>query len=182
MSEMVLESFPLMDEDTDRYCACGCGERLKPGAKRTFIHGHKKAARHRSGDVEDEGIEPDPEPSEAAVAKASIRVTARVKKEMQETLEAYLSMGAGVWAMSDPYCGGALVDQASLIAEKLVPVLARNQTAVRYFRSSTAFKEGMDLFLVLWPVMQMVGRHHLFHTIGDVNAEVPVVDYNGYVA
>lgn len=175
MSELLLEHEPFSDDDGVRYCACGCGEALKEGAKRTYIHGHK--LRMVEGD-----IGPDPEPSDEAKTRGTVRVTLKVKREMQESIEAYLALGAGMFAMSDPLCGGALVDQSQLIAEKLVPILARNQTAVRYFRSSSTFKESMDLILVLWPVAAMIGKHHIFHTVGVVEQGQPVVSYNDFVA
>lgn len=175
MTEMTLEHIPFTDDEGVVYCACGCGEPLKPDAKRSYIHGHK--LRMQEGAIGD-----DPEPSEEAKSRGTVRVTARVKKEMQDSLEAYLAFGAGMWAMSDPLCGGRLVDQASDIAEKMVPILARNQTAIRYFRSSSSFKDTMDLILALWPVAQMIGKHHLFHTVVTQEQEQTAVDYNSFVA
>lgn len=167
----------LTGEEGPRLCACGCGEPLKEDAKRAFIHGHKQRM------LEDR-IEDDPEPGDEAKVKATIRVTARIKKEMQESIEAYLAMAAGIWGARDPICGGTLVQASPDIAEKLVPILARNQMFVRYFRSSSSFKEGMDLFIVLYPVLQTILAHHVFHTVELARNGEPVqqVDYSNYAA
>ena len=172
MSELTVEHGSL--DDLVRYCACGCGEPIPEESKREYLYGHKLRA---LGNVPD-----DPEPSTEAVAKATVRVTAKIRKEMQDSLEAYLLMGAGVWEMSDPYCAPVLTERATLIAEKLTPILARNQAFVRFFRSSSGFKEGMDLFQVLWPLAKIIGQHHLFHSVGDKNDGMPQVNYNAYVA
>lgn len=175
MTTLELEHVSFSD-DEPLLCACGCGQPLKEGAKRTYIHGHKLAM--------DQGIiANDPEPSDEAHVRASVRVTAKVKAEMQESLEAYLSLAAGMWAMSDPLCGNVAMNQSKVIAERLVPLLARNQTAVRYFRSSSTFKDTLDLILVLAPVAQMIGRHHLFHTVSiNPQGEQEQVNYNAFVA
>lgn len=179
MSELLLEHEPFTDDEGIRYCACGCGEALKPDAKRTYIHGHLKRLN------EDGPIGDDPEPSEDAKAKGTVRVTAKIKKEMEESIAGYLALGAGAWAMNDPLCANALLDQSEQIAAKLVPILSRNQTVVRYFRSSSTFKDTMDLLIVLWPVAQMVGRHHIFHSVGTVkgqDGQHQQVNLNSFVA
>lgn len=179
MSEMLLEHEAFTDDEGVRYCACGCGEELKPDAKRSYIHGHLKRQQEEGGLVGD-----DPEPSDEAKVKGIVRVTARVKKEMEESIAGYLALGAGAWAMNDPICANALLEQSETIAAKLVPILSRNQTVVRYFRSSSTFKDTMDLLIVLWPVAQAVGRHHIFHTIGTIQAQngQPSVPLNAFVA
>lgn len=174
LDDLSLEHGTLTGEEGPRLCACGCGEPLKEDAKQAFIRGHKTRML--------EAVPDDPEPGEEAKAKATIRVTARVKKEMQETISSYLSMIGGVWEMSDPICASELTERADKIAEKLTPVLARNQAFVRYFRSSSSFKESMDLFIVLAPLGKKIAQHHLFHTIGDREVSGPPVDYNAFVA
>lgn len=178
MSELLLEHEPFTDDEGLRYCACGCGEALKPDAKRTYIHGHLKRLN------EEGGLGDDPEPSDEAKTKATVRVTAKIRKEMEESIAGYLAFGAGAWAMNDPICANALLDQSEEIAAKLVPILSRNQAVIRYFRSTSTFKDTMDLALVLWPVIQAVGKHHIFHTIGTVqgqNGQAPV-NLNSFVA
>lgn len=178
VSELVLEHEPFTDDEGVRYCACGCGTELRPDAKRSYIHGHKLRM--------EEGRTPeDPEPSDEAKAKGTVRVTAKVRKEMQDSIAAYFAFGAGAWSMSDPLCGQALVDQSEEIAARLVPILARNQAAVRYFRSSSSFKDGMDLMLAIWPVAVMIGKHHVFHTVGTVESNdghAPARPLNSFVA
>lgn len=171
--ELEVETFT---EDSPRLCACGCGMPLKEGAKRTYIHGHKLAM-ERGEDV------PDPEPSDEAVQRSTIRVTAKIKREMEESVKDYLIMAAGVWEMSDPVCGEVATARAEKIAEKLVPVLCRNQSAVRFFARSGSFHDGMDLMMAVWPVIKIAGQHHLFHTVGQTQrAEAPQFPLNGFVA
>lgn len=176
LADLELEHETFTDPEP-RLCACGCGNPLKEGAKRTYIHGHKLAM--DMGEIPD-----DPEPSDEAKTKGLVRVTAKVRTEIQESVEAYLGFAAGAWAMQDPYCGNALLDQTKQISAKLVPILARNQMAVKYFRSSSNFKDTMDLFLVLWPVFQAIGKHHVFHTVIVDPSGTPqqAVDYSAFGA
>lgn len=178
MTELLLEHEPFTDDEGVRFCACGCGEPLKADAKRTYIHGHLKRLN------EEGGLGDDPEPSDEAKSKGTVRVTAKVKKEMEESIAAYLAFGAGAWSMNDPICAQVLIDQSEAIAAKLVPILSRNQTAVKYFRSSSTFKDAMDLALVLWPVAQVIGKHHVFHTIGTVQTQdgSAAINLNAFVA
>ena len=180
--ELTLEHAPLSeDQDPDspdavRLCACGCGESLRDGAKRAYIRGHKSRA-------DAEKIDPDPEPGDES-RKRVYRASAKIKKEMQDTLEAYGAMLCAGWALRDPLCGNVALEVLPATVEKLVPILARNQVAVKYFTTSNNFREVVDVFVTLFPLVQVITAHHLFHSVGtptqEQNGEVP--NYNGYVA
>jgi hypothetical protein len=182
--ELTLEHATIEDQEEvppeggPRLCACGCGGPLRNGAKRAYLRGHKALAEAEGGQVDR-----DPEPGEESHRRV-YRATTKIKTEMRETIEAYMAMMCAAWSMKDPLCANAVIDIIPQTAEKLVPILARNQIFVRYFQTSNGFRDGMDLFLTLLPALQVIAAHHLFHTIGTEtqmqNGEVP--NYNEYVA
>ena len=179
---MTLEHAPMdTDDDLDeappeggpRLCACGCGEPLRQGAKRAYLRGHRARA-------EAENVDADPSPSDEP--KRSRKPSARIQREVQDTIEAYLGVIATGWAIKDPLCGNVLADVTPNIAEKAVPLLARNPVIVKYLTKSSNFKEIMDLALAILPLIQVVYAHHMSHTISVGQHEEQVQNYNDYVA
>lgn len=183
---MTLETHELdPDPDVDRIppeggprlCACGCGEPLREGAKRSFLRGHK--ARF---DADNIGADPDPSDGPAKRTYTRRSVSAKVQREIQETIEAYLGVIATGFAVKDPICGSVALDHVPNIAAKAAPLLARNAKIAEYLTKSSNFKEVLDLALAILPLAQVVYAHHMAHTISTGQNEEPVRNYNDYVA
>lgn len=182
---MTLETQPL-DADPEvnetppeggpRLCACGCGEPLRDGAKRAFLRGHKAR-------MDADNVGADPDPSDSGPRTHSRRgISARIQKEIQETVEAYLGILATGFAFKDPICGPVALDIVPNVAEKAVPLLARNPKIVSYLTKGNNFKEVMDFALAVLPLIQVVYAHHMSHTISVGPDQEPVNNYNEYVA
>ena len=163
-------------EGGPRLCACGCGEPLREGAKRAFLRGHKAR-------MDAENVGPDPDPSDAGSRKSySRRISAKIEKEIQETVEAYVGMLATMWSFNDPICGDVALSITPNIAEKAVPLLARNPKIVSYLTKGNSFKEIMDFMIAIAPLVKVAYAHHFSKTI-TMNAEQEVVpNYNEYTA
>lgn len=183
---MTLESHEL-DPDPDvsetppqggpRLCGCGCGEPLRAGAKRSYLRGHK--ARMDANNV---GADPDPSDPGSRTSYSRRAVTARVQKEIQETVEAYLGIAATGFAMKDPICGGVALDIVPNVAEKAVPLLSRNPKIVAYLTKGNNFKEVMDFALAVLPLVQVVYAHHMAHSIKMGAEQEAVPNYDEYRA
>ena len=183
---MTLESQPLdLDPDVTnepppeggpRLCACGCGEPLRDGAKRSFLRGHKAR-------MDENNIGPDPDPSDTGSrTNYQRRVSARIQKEIQETVEAYIGIFSTGWALKDPVCGNVALEITPNIAEKAVPLLCRNPKIVSYLSKGNNFKDIMDFVLAILPLIQVVYAHHMSHTISTGPEQEPVNNYADYTA
>lgn len=129
-----------------------------------------------------EAVGADPDPSEEGARRTYRKPSQRIQKEIQDTLEAYLGIISTGWAMKDPVCGGVALDIVPNVAEKAVPLLARNPKIVAYLSKGNNFKEVMDFALACLPLIQVVYAHHMAHTIGVGQNDEPVQNYNDYVA
>lgn len=168
--------FETPPEGGPRLCACGCGEPLREGAKRAFLRGHKAR-------MDAENVGADPDPSDAGSRKSyARRVSARVEKEIQDTVEAYLGVLSTMWAMKDPICGEVALEITPNVAAKAVPLLAKNPKIVSYLTKGNSFKEIMDFALAVAPLVRVVYAHHLSRTISVGQDQEPVQNYNEYTA
>jgi hypothetical protein len=183
--------------DTGPECACGCGEFLPAGSNRQFKRGHKTAPAGDTGHVErplritiDEaaaGTPDDPEPPDQADSKPVIRITKRIRDD----IEGKLAMIFGFLSMSimvkDPICGNALQANADAIVPKLVPMICKSPDLVKWFTKGGGYMAWFELAMVCWPVIQVVISHHLTHSIGNPEQNgqaVPnaTVTYDRYAA
>lgn len=160
-----------------RYCACGCGEPLKSTAKHTYLRGHKMAS--IAG-----GASRDPEPSQpnekrnVVLPSGKSEISKEVKQDIKDKLEFFLAMGGLTWEARDPICGAAFNDRTDKIAEKLVPIIARNPTLLKWFSSGENVSTVLDLLVVLFPVGKLVVQHHVFHSISHDEEEVEALPTN----
>lgn len=151
-----------------RYCACGCGEPLKPDAKHRYIRGHR--LRNVS-----EGTPKDTN-SSVKLDDASVlpfpgkELPKEIREDLEGKLEFFLALIAIGWETRDPYCGGEFSQRTGLIAEKLVPIIAKSPELLKWFTTAGNASAWMDLFMALWPILAMVGKHHLFHSVGQPEA------------
>ena len=165
----------LKNETGDRYCACGCGEKLN-GFKHEYKRGHKLAA--MSSQVEDD---PDgnSEGNEEAARNAPTRITKRIKDDIEGKAALGLSLISKVFEMRDPVCGSVLEQQVPAIAQAAVPLICKSPEMVRYLTKQGNMTAWVDLIVALAPVFKIIGQHHVLHTVG-VEAEAETEDVNDY--
>jgi len=151
-----------------RYCACGCGQVLSPNQ-----HGNiKYVSGHKLNSVK---VSKDPDrpakPRDKAPTFVGDKLPASVKKDIEEKCEFLLTIIGLGWESRDPICGGEFAERTTLIAEKLVPIIARNATLLKWFSSEGSLPATLDLAIVLFPIAKSVVSHHILKTIGHEEPE-----------
>ncbi len=145
-----------------RFCACGCGEKLSPNS-----HGNVKyLPRHKMGSVR---IPKDPDrPAKPASVPTfpGDNLPRDVKKDIEEKCDFLLTILGMGWESRDPICGHEFASRTDKISEKLVPLIAKNATLLKFFTSSGQFSAALELAIVLYPIGKTVAQHHVFKTIG----------------
>lgn len=115
-------------------------------------------------------LTPDPKPrrdrrtSRPAPAK---KATAQEKRQIKDALSLMLlTLGGGI-SFRDPHCGGAITSSADNIADKAVPLIARNPQWVEWFCGTTGFLDVLGLLIALRETAAVIWGHHVSHTISD---------------
>jgi hypothetical protein len=131
-------------------------------------------------------LEPDPKPSREARGRKmrpsttpAKKATAQEKRQIRDALSMMMLTLGGGMAFRDPVCGGAITEHADNIAEKAVPLIARNPAWVEWFCGSTGFLDILGLLIALRPVGATVWSHHVSHSTDAGGAHA---DYTNLVA
>jgi hypothetical protein len=127
-------------------------------------------------------LEPDPAPRRdkkalkvgGALAK---KATQAQKRQISDAVEFMLITLGGGLAMRDPHCGGAIADNASNIATRATPLIARNPAWVAWFCGSTGFLDVMGLLMALQPVAATIWGHHVTHTVSEEGGKVDLSQF-----
>lgn len=135
-------------------------------------------------DAPDDELPEDPKPSRKApkfsLPSSSGKATPAEKRQVKDALSLIVKVPAGIVSMRDPYCGGALNDQADAIVKSLVPIVCRNPAMLRWFTAANA--PWLDILAVITafaPVVSTIYGHHVKHTIGGEDQHGP--DLSAYV-
>lgn len=136
-----------------------------------------------TGDVD--ALNPDPRPrrdarkSRKSAAVPAKKATVAQRKQIEDACSMMLlTLGGGI-AFRDPHCGTAITDHADNIANKLVPIIARNPQWVDWFCGTSGWLDVMGLLIALRPVGASFWAHHVTHSIGE---GVEPVDYSQFTA
>lgn len=115
---------------------------------------------------------PDTEPVETP-KKASSRATSKrstgrpagrptnLEKQVAEELTMYAELVAAVWAVRDPVCGGAAVEQAPQIAAAIARILRRYPQLMARMHASGQVGDWIALGMACAPVGKAVWAHHI---------------------
>ena len=163
-----------------RTCACGCGQVIHKENRSGYSRGHK--SKHRFAQLQKELNETQEGPNDnyTRTLLESVpdlpsfpgdKLPKEVKEDIQDKLDFVLSLLGVAWESKDPICGGEFSNRASKIAEKLVPIIARNETLLKFFSQGTQYSATFELAMVLWPVGKLAVQHHVTHTVGTVAVE-----------
>jgi hypothetical protein len=133
-------------------------------------------------------IEQDPAPGKpaksgraAAAPKAPAkRVTATVRKQLADEIEAYLILGAGAWQMRDPYCGEVMEKQAQEIAVRMAAILGRNPRIVEWLHTTNTIGDWVKLGMAILPVLTAIREHHIRKTVGTDDDSPDPNDFPAY--
>lgn len=125
----------------------------------------------------DDLLEPDPVPAAKQPGAKSRKqrpaivpkATAAEKRQVKDALTMMQLMIGGGIALRDKHCGPAIVDSAEAVADKAVPIIARNPTWLGWFTGSTGFLDVLGLIIALKPVLGTFWGHHVSHSIGGAD-------------
>lgn len=153
-------------ESDIRYCACGCGTKLPSDGKFAYKRGHKMAAIAANPDW-------DPEPGSSTDSKTySVRITKKVREDIEGKVGLLLTLVAMGWAARDPLCGGTLEQNVANIAEKSVPLICKSPELVKWLTRTGNVTGFLEFFMALWPVIAVAGKHHIMHSIDSPGLRV----------
>jgi hypothetical protein len=94
------------------------------------------------------------------------KVTKAVKDDMTASVGLVGMLILPPLAAKDPYCGQALTDNFTQIADALVPLLCKSSTVVGFFTDTGSdFMLWFKLGMALTPVAIAVGQHHILRTV-----------------
>ena len=185
-------------------CQCGCGESLPEGSTRQYKRGHSpkaKAANPETGFVEtpidesdigelfsiDEAArltpdDPEPKSEPEFKPKATIKITAAVRKDVEGKVAFAMALSGQMWAMVDTTCATVYLEQTPEIAKKLTPILCQSPDVVKWLTKSSNFVLWVDLAMAMWPVLAIVFAHHIAKTVtGEASQNGQRVEPNAYV-
>jgi hypothetical protein len=166
-----------METNTRPICACGCGQSLPENSARQYKRGHKARVDNPDTGFAEQPQEPesltidlaaeltpdDPEPrdTEGTKPKTTMRITPSIRRDVEGKLTFAMALGGQVWIMADPYCGNTFVENTDNIAKKLTPIICQSPDVVKWLTKSSNFILYIDLFMAMWPVLQMIFAHHI---------------------
>lgn len=102
----------------------------------------------------------------------AIRITAGIRADIGAKIAMPLTIGGGIWAARDPLCGGRFLDQRDPIVDALTDIVCDSADLVAFFTGpGGAFMKYLNLGAAVWPVVEMVAAHHVYHTIALEDAE-----------
>lgn len=120
-------------------------------------------------------ISPDPAPKKPRTTVK--RPSAAKVKMVRDEIDIMIMLGAGMWSVRDPHCGGALSGQSAAIADALTKILATKPTLMHWFEGLTGLGGYMQLFLAVKPVVETIAAHHITRTVPEEDD-----DHGGHLA
>jgi len=145
-----------------RYCACGCGQKLRAGTPATYVRGH------RLGKVASDSSVKDPDRGKAKpISYPGGKIPEALHQDLKDKLDFLLTLIGTGWETRDPICGPEFTARSDQIAEKLIPIIARNPELLKWLTREGNVSAWLDLAITLLPIAKIAAQHHLTHTIGQ---------------
>lgn len=102
----------------------------------------------------------------AAAGRAPRRITAAVRGDIEGKLGIMLEMPGRVWAVRDPLCGGAFLEQSPQIRAAAVDLILMSPDLVAWFTGvGGGFMAWFNLAAACWPVLMVIYAHHIAHSL-----------------
>jgi hypothetical protein len=136
--------------------------------------------------LDDEGdlLTPDPPPARRTAKqprKQAPKPTKAVQSQVADALTMMITLPAGIMAFRDPFCAGAVLENADNIVAKLVPIVCRNPAMLRWFTEGAGYMDFFALATAIAPVARTLWAHHVSHSVGQEEDEDGAEDFNQYV-
>jgi hypothetical protein len=103
------------------------------------------------------------------------RIAVGIRADINAKVSMPLEVGGTIWAARDQLCGGVFLAQRPAIAEALTDIICESPDLVAWFTGpASGFMRYLNLAGALWPVVEMIGAHHVYHSV-----EVPPMERRG---
>lgn len=94
------------------------------------------------------------------------RITSAIRGDIDAKISFALEIPGRVWAARDPLCGEVFIGQRPEISRSLTEIVCRSPQLVEWFTGAGGgFIMFLDLGAALFPVLQVVMAHHVYHSI-----------------
>jgi hypothetical protein len=111
-------------------------------------------------------------PKAARGAAKAIRVTAGIRQDINAKISMPLEISGRIWQARDPLCGGTFVQQRPDIADALTDIICDSADLVAFFTGPVGgFMKYLNLGAALWPAVEVVTAHHVYHSIALEDAQ-----------
>lgn len=111
------------------------------------------------------------------------RITAGIRGDIDAKISFALEIPGRIWAARDPLCGGVFVEQRPDISRSLTEIVCKSPQLVEWFTGAGGgFLMFLDLGAALFPVLQAVMAHHVYHSIEDGQSQPNPSDLSRYAA
>jgi len=96
----------------------------------------------------------------------AIRVTVSVRADITAKIAMPLEIGGQIWRARDPLCGSVFLEQRAAVAEALADIVCDSPDLVAWFTGPMGgFMKYLNLGAALWPVLEMIAAHHVYHSV-----------------
>jgi hypothetical protein len=96
-----------------------------------------------------------------------------IRADINAKVSMPLEIGGTIWAARDGLCGGVFLTQRPQIADALTDIICESPDLVAWFTGpASGFMRYLNLAGALWPVVEMIGAHHVYHSV-----ESPVLEH-----
>lgn len=131
-------------------------------------------------------------PTTSKKTPADKPVTATVRKDVRGKVAMFLTMFGAGWSTRDEHCGQALLDAigdqstpagtSPGIATALTDILCDSPDIVTWFTTGGSYMKWLTLATTLEPVLSMLFRHHVAHTVAEHDEGQAPADWGMYAA
>jgi hypothetical protein len=100
-------------------------------------------------------------------------VAVGIRADINAKISICLEVPGQIWAIRDPLCGGTFIQQRPAIADAFTDIVCDSPDLVAMFTGpGNTFVKVLKVGAALWPVVEMIGAHHVYHSV-----ETPVMDH-----
>lgn len=107
-----------------------------------------------------------PKGSKAQPPPAVPKITAGIRADINAKVSMPLEIAGQIWKARDGLCGGKFLYQRPAIADALTGIIIESPDLVAFFTGPGGkFMKYLELGAALWPVVEAVAAHHVYHSI-----------------
>jgi hypothetical protein len=97
----------------------------------------------------------------------AVRIPPHVRKEITETVDAYVEILTAGWSLTDDYCSSVMDEQRPEVVERIVKIICKHPAWVRALQEGDGLKDWFLLAVALKPVGQALWLHHVSKEVAD---------------